>query len=198
MTTAVHPMSAPGSQAVADTLASTVATAAPHTVPSAPQPAVAAYRMPREVLTFKLGQEEYGVDILKVQEIRGYDAVTPIANAPQMVRGVINLRGVIVPILDLRVRFGLPAPSYDKFTVVIILNIGKRVVGVVVDGVSDVLPLNPDDVRQAPDFGASVDASYIAGICTVQGRMIVLADMDVLVMHGVLQGELAATGGAIQ
>src|SRR3989339_680344 len=99
----------------------------------------------RELLTFTLGAEEYGIDILKVQEIRGYDAVTKIANAPPFIKGVINLRGVIVPIVDLRIKFNLGNPTYDQFTVVIILNIGKRVMGIVVDGVSDVIQLSSDN-----------------------------------------------------
>lgn len=133
-----------------------------------------------EYLTFTLGAEEYGMDILKVQEIRGYDAVTRIANAPDFIKGVINLRGVIVPIVDLRIKFNLGEPTYDQFTVVIILNIGKRVMGIVVDGVSDVIQLNSDTLRPAPEFGSILDTRYILGLGTVEERMIIVVDIEKL------------------
>jgi purine-binding chemotaxis protein CheW len=133
-----------------------------------------------EYLTFTLGQEEYGIDILKVQEIRGYEAVTRIANAPPFIKGVINLRGVIVPIVDLRIKFNLSDPSYDQFTVVIILNIGKRVMGIVVDGVSDVIQLNSDSLHPAPEFGSVLDTRYILGLGTVEERMIIMVDIEQL------------------
>jgi purine-binding chemotaxis protein CheW len=131
-----------------------------------------------EYLTFTLGQEEYGIDILKVQEIRGYDAVTKIANAPPFIKGVINLRGVIVPIVDLRIKFNLGSLTYDQFTVVIILNIGKRVMGVVVDGVSDVIQLSSDNLRPSPEFGSILDTRYILGLGTVEERMIIVVDIE--------------------
>jgi purine-binding chemotaxis protein CheW len=133
-----------------------------------------------EFLTFTLGAEEYGIDILKVQEIRGYDAVTKIANSPPFIKGVINLRGVIVPIVDLRIKFNLGEPSYDQFTVVIILNIGKRVMGVVVDGVSDVIQLSSDNLHAAPEFGSILDTRYILGLGTVENRMIIVMDIEKL------------------
>ena len=133
-----------------------------------------------EFLTFTLGAEEYGIDILKVQEIRGYDAVTKIANSPAFIKGVINLRGIIVPIVDLRIRFNLGEPSYDQFTVVIILNIGKRVMGVVVDGVSDVIQLSSDNLHPAPEFGSILDTRYIIGLGTVEERMIIIVDIEKL------------------
>jgi purine-binding chemotaxis protein CheW len=133
-----------------------------------------------EYLTFTLGAEEYGMDILKVQEIRGYDAVTKIANAPAFIKGVINLRGVIVPIVDLRIKFKLGEPTYDQFTVVIILNIGKRVMGIVVDGVSDVIQLNSDNLRPAPEFGSILDTRYILGLGTLDERMIIVVDIESL------------------
>jgi purine-binding chemotaxis protein CheW len=133
-----------------------------------------------EFLTFTLGDEEYGIDILKVQEIRGYDAVTKIANSPPSIKGVINLRGAIVPIVDLRIKFNLGEPTYDQFTVVIILNIGKRVVGVVVDGVSDVIQLSSDNLRPAPEFGSILDTRYILGLGTVDDRMIIVVDIESL------------------
>lgn len=131
-----------------------------------------------EMLVFTLGTEEYGIDILKVQEIRGYDAVTRIANSPIFLKGVINLRGAIVPIVDLRIRFGLGNIQYDEFTVVIILNVANRVVGIVVDGVSDVINLVPDQVRPAPDFGVVVQTDYLLGLGTVGERMVILADIE--------------------
>lgn len=132
----------------------------------------------REYLTFTLGKEEYGIDILKVQEIRGYNAVTAIANAPAFVKGVINLRGAIVPIVDLRIKFDLGQMEYNQFTVVIILNIMSRVVGVVVDSVSDVLRLGAEQIRPAPEFGAAMDTKYITGIGTVDERMLILVDIE--------------------
>ena len=133
-----------------------------------------------EYLTFTLGAEEYGMDSLKVQEIRGYDAVTKIANSPEFIKGVINLRGVIVPIVDLRIKFKLGDPTYDQFTVVIILNIGNRVMGIVVDGVSDVIQLNSDTLRPAPEFGSILDTRYILGLGTVDERMIIIVDIEKL------------------
>lgn len=132
----------------------------------------------QEYLTFRLGGEEYGIDILKVQEIRGYDAVTRIANAPDFIKGVINLRGVIVPIVDLRLKFRLGSAEYNEFTVVIILNVAKRVVGVVVDSVSDVLELAPEQIRPAPEFNSLLDAGYITGLGSVGERMMILVDIE--------------------
>ncbi|MEO8331994.1 MAG: chemotaxis protein CheW [Gallionella sp.] len=132
----------------------------------------------RELLTFTLGSEEYGIDILKVQEIRGYEAVTTIAHAPEFIKGVINLRGVIVPIVDMRIKFKLDNVSYDETTVVIVLNVTNRVVGMVVDGVSDVITLKPEQIKPAPEFGASMDTKYLQGLGTVDERMIILVDIE--------------------
>jgi purine-binding chemotaxis protein CheW len=133
-----------------------------------------------EFLAFTLGQEEYGVDIQKVQELRGYDTVTRIANAPEHIKGVVNLRGIIVPIVDMRIKFNLGTPSYDQFTVVIILNIASRVMGMVVDSVSDVITLNPEQVRPAPEMGALLDTEYLIGLGTLDERMLILVDIDKL------------------
>ncbi len=133
-----------------------------------------------EVLAFTLGQEEYGIDILKVQEIRGYDAVTKIANAPEFIKGVINLRGVIVPIVDMRIMFNLGEPGYDQFTVVIILNIGNRVVGMVVDSVSDVITLSAEQIKPAPQMGTTMKSDYLLGLGTIEERMLILVDIDLL------------------
>ena len=132
----------------------------------------------RELLTFTLGREEYGIDILKVQEIRGYDAVTTIANAPEFIKGVINLRGIIVPVVDMRIKFKLGNVTYDETTVVIILNVANRVVGMVVDGVSDVLTLKPEQIKPAPEFGATLDTRYLQGLGTVDERMLILVDIE--------------------
>jgi purine-binding chemotaxis protein CheW len=133
-----------------------------------------------EFLTFTLGSEEYGMDILKVQEIRGYDAVTTIANTPDFIKGVINLRGTIVPIVDLRIKFHLGTVEYNQLTVVIILNLGHRVVGIVVDSVSDVLALTPEQIRPAPDLSAGLDTRYLMGLGTVGERMLILVDIEKL------------------
>lgn len=141
----------------------------------------------REVLVFALGGEEYGVDILKVQEIRGYEKVTPIPAAPAYLKGVVNLRGIIVPVIDLRVKFGMADPTYDSLTVVIILRIAGRVVGIVVDGVSDVVRLAPGDVKAAPQLGSLVDSSFLAGLATQDNRMILLIDIEKFLSSGELQ-----------
>ncbi len=134
-----------------------------------------------EFLTFRLGSESYGIEILKVQEIRGYETPTAIANAPPFIKGVINLRGVIVPILDLRVKFRLPDSKYDEFTVVIILNVASRVVGVVVDSVSDVVSLSVDEVRAAPEFASTTfDTRYITGLANVEEGMLIMLDIEKL------------------
>ena len=133
---------------------------------------------PREYLTFRLGEEEYGIDILKVQEIRGYEQPTRIANAPSFIKGVVNLRGVIVPIVDLRLKFNLGSAEYNDFTVVIILNLGVRVVGIVVDSVSDVMELAPEQIRPAPEVGAAVEADFITGLGTLNDRMLILIEIE--------------------
>ena len=134
----------------------------------------------REFLAFTLGSEEYGIDILKVQEIRGYEAVTRIANAPEFIKGVINMRGIIIPVVDMRIKFKLGEVKYDQFTVVIILNINGRVVGMVVDSVSDVTTLTPEQVKPAPDMGNAFSADYVIGLGTIDERMLILVDVDKL------------------
>ncbi len=136
----------------------------------------------QEYLTFTLGPEEYAIDILSVQEIRGYDAVTSIANAPAFIKGVVNLRGIIVPIVDLRIKFGIGNVEYTPFTVVIILNISGRVVGIVVDSVSDVTMLRPDQIRPAPEFAATVNTKYIQGLGTLDERMLIVIDIGKLML----------------
>ncbi len=137
-----------------------------------------------QFLTFIMAGEEYGVDILTVQEIRGWESVTPIPNAPQHVKGVINLRGTIVPIIDLRLRFGLADVSYGPMTVVIVMKVesarGKRIMGIVVDAVSDVYSLSMQEVRGAPDLGDHVNTSYIKGLVNVDSKMVILLDINEL------------------
>ncbi|NDP38419.1 MAG: chemotaxis protein CheW [Rhodoferax sp.] len=134
----------------------------------------------REFLAFKLGTEEYGIDILRVQEIRSYEEPTRMANAPAFVKGVINLRGVIVPILDLRMKFNLEQVNYDSFTVVIVLTIGTQVVGMVVDGVSDVITLAPEQLRPVPEFSSAVSSDHLLAIGSVGERMLILLDIEKL------------------
>jgi purine-binding chemotaxis protein CheW len=136
----------------------------------------------QEYLTFTLGPEEYAIDILKVQEIRGYEPPTPIANAAGFLKGVINLRGTIVPIVDLRIKFNVGAAEYTPFTVVIILNVANRVVGIVVDSVSDVTTLRSDQIRPAPEFAATVDTRYIVGLGTLGERMLIVVDIERLML----------------
>jgi purine-binding chemotaxis protein CheW len=134
----------------------------------------------REFLTFRLGEAEYAIDILKVQEIRGWENPTTIANTPDFIKGVINLRGTIVPIVDLRLKFNMTEARYDEFTVVIILSFARRVVGVVVDAVSDVTILTGPQIRPAPEFGGALDTKFITGLGTVGERMLILVDIEKL------------------
>ncbi|MDU6411268.1 MAG: chemotaxis protein CheW [Yersiniaceae bacterium] len=134
----------------------------------------------QEFLIFTLGDEEYGIDILKVQEIRGYDQVTRIANTPSFIKGVTNLRGVIVPIIDLRVKFAQQDVEYNDNTVVIVLNFEQRVVGIVVDGVSDVLSLTTEQIRPAPEFAVTLATEYLTGLGSLGERMLILVDIEKL------------------
>ena len=134
----------------------------------------------REFLAFKLGDEEYGMDILRVQEIRSFEKPTRMANAPAYILGVINLRGVIVPIIDMRIKFNLAQVNYDTFTVVIVLNIGKQVVGMVVDGVSDVITLTPEQLRPVPEFSSTIGSDHLLAIGSLENRMLILLDIEKL------------------
>ncbi|MEI8031134.1 MAG: chemotaxis protein CheW [Comamonadaceae bacterium] len=147
---------------------------------SSAKPVPGASSARQEFLTFTLGKEEYGIEILKVQEIRSYEVVTTIANAPEFIKGVVNLRGTIVPIVDMRIKFNLGQPDYTEFTVVIILNVAGRVVGMVVDSVSDVISLGAEQIRPAPDFSSSFDIKYITGLGTIDARMLILVDIEKL------------------
>ena len=138
----------------------------------------AALLQTREFLAFNLGAEEFGIDILKVQEIRCYEKPTRMAGVPDFIKGVVNLRGVIVPIVDLRIKFNLPEVEYNDFTVVIVLNLHGRVVGIVVDGVSDVTSLQADQIKPAPEFSSHLDTSHVIGLGTLEERMLILMDIE--------------------
>lgn len=146
-----------------------------------------------QYLTFILANEEYGVDILRVQEIKGWDSVTPIPNTPAYIKGVINLRGTIVPIVDLRQRFGMDEVEYGPITVVIVLKIEcedrDRIMGIVVDAVSDVYDVNSEEMKPAPDFGSVVNVEFVKGLATVAEKMIIILDID----HLLSGAELNAT-----
>lgn len=144
-----------------------------------------------EYLTFRLGQEEYCIDILKVREIRGYEQPTRIANSPAFIRGVVNLRGIIVPIVDMRLKFGCERADYDEFTVVIILALGERTVGIVVDSVSDVLKIESSEIKPAPEIDDVIDASCIMGLASIGERMLILVDI-VKLMSAADMGLVAA------
>ena len=147
----------------------------------------------REYLTFRLDREEYGIDILKVQEIRGYEPPTRIANAPSFIKGVVNLRGTIVPIVDMRLKFSCGNAKYDTFTVVIILNLHQRIVGIVVDSVSDVMQLAPENLRAAPDVDSVIDSDSVIGLGSLGDRMLILLDIEKL-MAGVDMGLVSDIG----
>ncbi|MCE2596903.1 chemotaxis protein CheW [Motilimonas cestriensis] len=134
-----------------------------------------------EYLTFTLGDEHYGLDIMKVREIRGYEPVTKIANAPAFIKGVLNLRGDIVPIVDLRLKFNVGEASYNEFTIVIMLHINERIVGIVVDAVSDVINMQATDIKPPPEFGVAFDSQYLYGLAPVNEQMIILLNIEKLI-----------------
>ena len=150
------------------------ALSAPDTAPDTAPTAI------REFLAFKLGGEEYGIDILRVQEIRSYEKPTRIANVPDFIKGVVNLRGVIVPIIDMRLKLKLAQADYDAFTVVIVLNIGRRIMGMVVDAVSDVITLQPEQLRAAPPFDAGIAGEHLLAIGAIDQRLLILVDIEKL------------------
>ncbi len=131
-----------------------------------------------QYLTFRLGQEEYGVEILKVQEIKGYSAITPIPNTPAYLKGVMNLRGTIIPVVDLRSKFAMQEAEYNQFTVIIVVTVGSRIMGLIVDAVSDVLNIPKADIQATPDFGGQVDVQYINGMAKAGEKLVVLLDID--------------------
>lgn len=142
-----------------------------------------------QYLTFTLGAEEYGLEILKVQEIKGYSQVTPIPNTPPCVRGVMNLRGSIIPVVDLRAKLAMAETAYNQFTVIVVVRVGTKTVGLVVDAVSDVLDIPADDIQATPDFGPQVDARFISGMARAGDKLVVLLDIE-----KILGAEVAALG----
>jgi len=144
-----------------------------------------------QYLTFRLAEEEYGVEILKVQEIKGYSAITPIPNTPSYLKGVMNLRGTIVPVVDLRSKFAMDEAEYNQFTVIIVVKVGPKVMGLIVDAVSDVLNIPKVDIQATPDFGSEVDARYINGMAKAGEKLVVLLDIN-RVMNAVDDTALSA------
>ena len=140
-----------------------------------------------QFLTFHLGDELYGVDILRVQEIKGYTTVTKIPNTPPHIKGVLNLRGTIVPIIELRTKFGMPTIDYTMFTVIVVVVVREKIIGLVVDAVSDVLNIDKNDIQPPPEFGAKVDVSFLNGIGKSGDKLVALLDMDRLLSDGDLQ-----------
>ena len=167
----------------------------PTSTPQAPTSTLAmgqASSQGNEYLAFKIGNEEYGVDILRVQEIRSYEKPTALANTPESLKGVINLRGVIVPIIDMRIKFRQEQALYNELTVVIVLNVGDRIVGAVVDSVSDVVTLEPHHLKPAPAFGNGFQPGHITALGSIDDRMLILLNMDQL-----LEGEEALRSYAL-
>lgn len=145
-----------------------------------------------QYLTFMLADEEYGVDILRVQEIKGWDGVTPMPSMPDYILGVINLRGTVVPIIDLRNHFEMESVPFDKTTVVIMVRVKddeghERTMGIVVDAVSEVHNISKADLKPAPDFGGACSTEYIKGLAALDDRMLILLDIDRLMNEGVLR-----------
>lgn len=131
-----------------------------------------------QYLTLRLGDEEYAIDILGVQEIKGYSAITPIPHAPPHIKGVINLRGTVVPVVGLRERFGLPTIEYDKFTVIVVAKVGAKIVGIVVDAVTDVLTISRSELDAPPEFGSGVDTSFMIGVAKTAERLVIVLDAE--------------------
>lgn len=147
-----------------------------------------------QYLTLRLGDEEYAIDILRVQEIRSYEEPTKMVNSPSFIKGVVNLRGVIVPIVDLRLKLNIAKVEYDEFTVVIILNIHGIVVGAVVDAVSDVVTLTAENIKPAPQFESGIESRYIVGLANLDDRMLIVMNMEALMNNAEL-GMVAASLG---
>lgn len=135
----------------------------------------------RQYLTFRLGEEEYGLEILTVQEIKGFSTITAVPNTPPYVKGVMNLRGTVVPVIDLRARFGLPAVEYDKFTVIVVVKVRGKIVGLVVDAVSDVLDVGESELEPTPDLGEGVDTSFLTGMAKLENRLVMLLALEEVV-----------------
>src|SRR3989344_1328455 len=150
-----------------------------------------------QFLTFRLHGQDYGIAILKVQEIKGWDKMTPIPNSPLYVKGVLNLRGVIVPVFDLRLRFGLPEAARDAFTVIIVVNIGGRLAGIVVDAVSDVINIGAEQQCAAPEYEGQQNREFIMGLAQADGKLLILLDIDRMVNPEALEKTEAAAPTAV-
>lgn len=142
-------------------------------------------------LTFALGDQEYGIEILRVQEIKGYTAITPIPNTPGHIKGVINLRGVVVPVVDLRAKFGMEPVEYSKFTVIVLVTVAEKVIGIIVDAVQDVLTLAGSDIQPPPDMGGPVDTRYLQGLAAVGEKLVALLDVETLFASDVAGSRVA-------
>ncbi len=145
-----------------------------------------------QYLTFRLGDEEYGIEILKVQEIKGYAPVTPVPNTPSYVKGVMDLRGTVIPVVDLRAKLAMSEAAYNQFTVIVVVTVGPKGMGLIVDAVSDVLNIPTSDVQATPEFGAAVDARFINGLAKAGEKLVVLLDID-----RVLTGDAVAPVGSL-
>lgn len=150
-----------------------------------------------QFLTFRLDGQDYGMTILKVQEIKGWDKITPIPNSPAYIKGVLNMRGVIVPVIDLRLRFGLPEAERDAFTVIIVANVGGRLAGIVVDAVSDVVNIGAEQLCDAPAYEGQEHREFIKGLAQVDGKLLVLLDVDHMVNSDALDKSAAAAPVAV-
>jgi purine-binding chemotaxis protein CheW len=162
----------------------------------APQPNAA--ELSEQFLTFLVGREEYGIDILRVQEIKVFSAVTAVPNTPPYIRGVMNLRGTVIPVLDLRIKFGMADPKYDKFTVIVVVTLRTKVVGLVVDAVSDVLDIRSASIDRPPELVKDAETAFIRGMATLAERLIMLVDVDQIISLESLSvpPDLAAAGAA--
>jgi purine-binding chemotaxis protein CheW len=145
----------------------------------------------RQVLTFLLNGQDYGLELVRVQEIRGFTAITPIPNMPPYIKGVMNLRGAVLPVVDLRLKFGMPPAEYTKFTVIIIAHSAGKSVGLIVDSVSDVLMASGENVQAAPDFGGGVETRFVRGLLKSNDRLAILLDLDCLLSESDVTGAVA-------
>jgi purine-binding chemotaxis protein CheW len=150
-----------------------------------------------QYLIFRLGAEEYAVEILRVQEIKGFSTVTPIPYAPPQIKGVINLRGSVVPVIGLRERFGMPSLAYDKTTVIVVVNIGAKVIGIVVDAVTDVLAIGRENLDTAPDLGPDIDTSFIVGMARLAERLVVVLDVEKALGHSLIASAESHRSGEV-
>lgn len=165
-----------------------------HANEAAPQGVTAFHQF----LTFALGQEEYGVEILKIQEIKGFSAITPLPNAPAYIKGVLNLRGTIVPIVDLRKKFGMPEEAYTKFTVIVVVQVQGKIMGFIVDAVSDVLTVTGADIQPTPDLHGQVDTTFLNGLAKTGEKLVILLDIEKVLTAGEIGVAMRTAADAAQ